>query len=164
MTECVIAIGLPASGKTTLYRTFFANTHAHISKDLWPNAANRQQRQRREIEAALSAGRSLFVDNVNASAADRAPVIAAARAHGARVVGYFFDVTTRQAVARNAEREGKSRVPNVAIFTAAKRLDPPSPAEGFDQLFRVEVTGDRAYRVEPMDLTTRAGDPETTVR
>ena len=164
VVECILLIGLPASGKTTFYRAFFSASHVHISKDLWPNAAGRQARQMRELQSALSAGSPVVIDNVNASRADRAPTIAAARAAGARVIGYFFDVTTRQAVARNAERQGKSKVPNVAIFTAAKRLERPTPDEGFDQLFRIEITADRDYRVEPVGLTTRADDPETTVR
>ena len=40
--------------------------------------------------------------------------------------------TTREAVARNEERAGRARVPKVAIFTVAKRLDPPAVDEGFD--------------------------------
>ena len=70
-----------------------------------------------------------------------------ARAHGARVIGYFFDVTTRQAVARNAERTGRQKVPNVAIFTVAKRLEAPTLGEGFDQLFRVTLTEQRTFAV-----------------
>ena len=73
--------------------------------------------------------------------------MAIARAHGARVIGYFFDVTTRQAVARNAGRTGRQKVPNVAIFTVAKRLEPPTPGEGFDQLFRVTLTEQRTFAV-----------------
>jgi len=87
------------------------------------------------------------VDNTHPTVAERAAVIAAARARGARVVGYFVDVTTRVAVARNAERTGREKVPNVAIFTIAKRLERPALAEGFDQLFRVEVTETREFRV-----------------
>ena len=62
---------------------------------------------------------------------------AVARAHDARVVGYLFDVLTREAVARNAERTGSGKVPNVAICATAKRLEPPTAAEGFEQLFSV---------------------------
>jgi predicted kinase len=146
--ECVILIGLPGSGKTSFYRERFADTHHHVSKDLWPNAANREARQRREIQHALVEGRSVIIDNVNASAGDRAPLMTIARAHGAKVIGYFFVVTTRQAVARNAERTGRQRVPNVAIFTAAKRLNPPTFEEGFDELFRVELTPERGFAVQ----------------
>ena len=59
-------------------------------------------------------------------------MVSVARTHHARVVGYLFDVTTREAVARNAERTGSGKVPNVAIFATAKRLEPPTAAEGFD--------------------------------
>ena len=147
MLECVILIGLPGAGKTTFFRRHFASTHAHISKDLWPNASGRDARQRRLIDESLAAGQSVVVDNTNPTVAERAAVIAAARGRGAQVVGYFIDVTTRVAVARNAERSGRGKVPNVAIFTVAKRLERPSLAEGFDQLFRVEIAEDRGFRV-----------------
>jgi predicted kinase len=145
--ECVIFTGLPGSGKSTLYRERFANTHVHVSKDLWPNAANRDARQQRMIAEALAAGSSVVVDNTSPTIAERAVLIAIAREHAARVVGYFFDVTTRAAVARNATRTGRSKVPNVAIFTVAKRLQPPTFAEGFDRLFRVEIAEDRSLRI-----------------
>jgi hypothetical protein len=69
-----------------------------------------------------------------------------ARNHGARVIGYFFDVTTDAAVARNASRTSR-KVPNVAIFTVAKRLKRPALSEGFDQLFRVTIRGDHSLEV-----------------
>jgi predicted kinase len=147
LLECLILIGLPGAGKTTFYRRYFATTHAHVSKDLWPHASGREVRQRRAIDEALASGRSVAVDNTNSTVAERAALIAAARAHGARVVGYFVDVTTRVAIARNAERSGRAKVPNVAIFTVARRLERPALAEGFDQLFRVEIGEDRSFRV-----------------
>ena len=145
--ECVILIGLPGAGKTTFYRQNFAATHRHVSKDLWPNAAGRDARQRRALIETLAEGASLVVDNTNPSIAERAAIIAVARQQGARIVGYFLDVTTRQAVARNAERTGPQKVPNVAIFTVAKRLEPPTRAEGFDELYRVTLTPDRTFTV-----------------
>ena len=144
--ECVILIGLPGAGKSSLYRERFAATHVHVSKDFWPNAAKREARQQKLVEDSLAAGSSVVIDNTNPSVAERAPLIAIARTQGARVIGYFFDVTTRAAVARNANRTGKDKVPDVAIFTVAERLQAPTFAEGFDELYRVEINEDRSLR------------------
>jgi predicted kinase len=145
--ECIILIGLPGSGKTTLFNERFAKSHSHVSKDLWPNASGRETRQQKLIEEKLAAGESIVIDNTNPTARERARIIATARLYRARVMGFFFDVSTRAAVARNAARTGRSKVPNVAIFTTAKRLERPVKAEGFDELFRVEISEDRSLRV-----------------
>jgi predicted kinase len=135
--ECVILVGLPGAGKSTFFRSRFPG-HAHVSKDAFPpHARDKQARQDAAIRASLSAGVSVVVDNTNATPADRAAIIAIAREFGARIVGYYIDVTTREAVARNARREGRARVPKVAIFTCAKKLVPPALAEGFDEVFTV---------------------------
>jgi len=150
VAECVIFIGLPASGKTTFYQRRFAETHRHISKDHWPKAANKDARQADAMRAALTRGDSVVIDNTHPSPADRAPVIALAREHGARLIGYYFTATTREAVRRNRGREGKARVPDVAIFTKAKRMTTPSAEEGFDELYSVSIASDGDFMVQPM--------------
>ena len=145
--ELAILVGLPASGKTSFVRARLAATHAHVSKDLLSHVRDRETRQRELVAAALRAGRSVVVDNINATRAERAPLIALAREHGARVVGYYFETTTQEAVARNRGRTGRPRVPDVAIYVAAKRLERPLPAEGLDAVFRVRLAGDEAFEV-----------------
>ena len=151
MAECVIFIGLPASGKTTFYHQRFAATHRHISKDHWPAAANKDARQAALISTALSEDVPVVVDNTNPSIADRAALIALARSHGARIVGYSFTATTREAVGRNRGREGKQRVPDVAIFTKAKQMVIPTREEGFDELNAVSIGEDGTFDVRPID-------------
>jgi predicted kinase len=142
--ECVILVGLPASGKTSFYHERLAATHDHVSKDLMRHNRRPQHRQEQLIGQALGAGRSVVVDNTNPSAAVRAPLIAVARANGADVIGYFFHTDAAAALRRNRSREGHARVPDVAIFATRKKLQPPSYEEGFDRLF--DVTLDETAR------------------
>ena len=134
MLELIIFVGVPGSGKSTYYRQHFAATHVHVSKDLMPHARDRETRQRAQIEKALAEGRSVVVDNTSPTAALRAPLIEIGRRYGARVMACYFDVPARTAIARNASREGRARVPNVAIFTTLKKLAPPTVDEGFDEV------------------------------
>jgi predicted kinase len=132
--ELIILIGLPGSGKSTYFRAHFAATHVHVSKDLMPNARRRDDRQERDIEAALTKGKSVVVDNTNPSREVRAPLIALGRRHGARIVAVYFETDVRTAIMRNRQREGKARVPDVAIFATRKKLVAPTLEEGFDEV------------------------------
>lgn len=145
--ELVVFVGLQASGKSTFFRERFAATHAHVSKDLFPNNRNRNRRQAQLIAAALSAGCPVVVDNTNPTVEDRREILALGREYGARISGYYFDSGVRRCIERNRQRKGKARVPDVAIYATAKRLVPPSLSEGFDELFRVR--GDGAFDVGP---------------
>jgi predicted kinase len=133
--ELVIFVGLQASGKSAFFRTRFAATHAHVSKDLLRNNRNPNRRQAQLIEGALGAGSPVVVDNTNPTVEDRRTLIRLGRKHEAKVVGYFFDSTVRECVERNRRRRGRDKVPDVAIYATAKRLERPSYSEGFDKLF-----------------------------
>jgi predicted kinase len=144
--ELIIFIGLPAAGKTSFYRQRFAATHAHVSKDLMPRAArDKHDRQMEQIDRALAIGVPVVVDNTNPRVADRAALVALARRHGARAVAYYFEPKVGDSIRRNAERN--PAVPKVAIFTTAKRLEPPSFEEGFDEIHDVRAAGDGAFTV-----------------
>ena len=140
--ELVILVGIQGAGKTTYYREKLAATHVHVSKDLMTNARNRDVKQLQLIREALSAGKSVVVDNTNPTPAVRAPIIAEAKAFGARVVGCLVTVPVKTAVARNRAREGKARVPDVAIFVTSKKLIAPSMEEGFDEIRVVSPEGE----------------------
>ena len=132
--ELIIFVGVQASGKSTYYHSHFAATHVHVSKDLMKNARNRDATQAKMIEEALARGQSVVVDNTNPTPVVRAPLVAIGRRHGARVVAYYFETTVKDAVVRNRQREGKARVPDVALFVTAKKMVPPGFAEGFDEV------------------------------
>jgi predicted kinase len=148
--EVVVFVGLPGSGKSTFYRAQFSETHVHVSKDNFPNARDKQAHQLALVNEALAAGRSVVVDNTNPRVDDRRPLLDAARRRGARSVAYVFDVPIAKAIRRNESREGKARVPKVAIFTAAKRWQAPSYAEGFDEINAVTFDEQDAARVKKL--------------
>lgn len=148
--ELVILIGLQASGKSSFRRVRLA-TLVCVSKDDWPNARRREDRQRRLVAEALSDGRSVVVDNTNPCRADRAPLIALGREAGAEVVGFFFEPVWAESRARNAMRGGRAYVPEVALRRTFRELEVPSLAEGFTRLSRVRLT-ESGFEVAPWPI------------
>jgi predicted kinase len=149
--ELVILIGLPGAGKSTFARQRFAESHVSVSLDDLRRSRQPRRRQGELIHQALRAGHSVVVDNTNVGVKERAELIAAARAHGARVRVYLFTATSRECVARNRGREGAARVPDIAIFAAAQRLVRPAFDEGFDELYLVQTRPGLSFEVTPDD-------------
>ena len=137
--ELVVFVGLQASGKSTFFHERFARTHQHVSKDLLPHNRNKNRKQEHLLRAALSAGRSVVVDNTSPTPEDRRPLVRLGHEYGAKVLGYFFDASVSECLRRNEMREGKARVPDVAIYATAKKLVAPSIEEGFDELLCVRL-------------------------
>ncbi len=146
----VLLMGLQGSGKTTFFRRQFGADYAHISMDLLRNNRQPARRQLQLLREALDAGHSAVADNTNATVADRSALIALGHEFGAWVVGYYFDPDVRGSLERNRQRDGKARVPDVAIFATKKRLQPPTYAEGFDELYTVRIGPDGAFEVQPL--------------
>ena len=145
--ELIMMIGLQASGKSTFARSRFGATYQYVSRDLLRNNSNPSRRQRQLIEAALQQGLSVVVDNTNPTIEVRKEIIDVCRLYAAEITGYYFEVQLKQCLKRNRAREGKARVPDVAIFATLKKLTRPSYAEGFTKLFYVENKGDQSFEV-----------------
>ena len=149
--EVVVLIGFQGAGKSTFRAQRFAETHVLVSKDLLRNNRRPERRQRRLIEDALAAGRSVVVDNTNPSVEERASIIEIARAAGARVVGYFFTSALEECAARNRARPDETRVPDVGLYATASRFVRPSRQEGFDDLWAVRTLPELCFEVGPLD-------------
>jgi len=58
---------------------------------------------------------------------------------GFEVIGYYFKSSINEAIERNEQREGKEKVPLIAIRGSHAKLELPSFAEGYDKLFYVYI-------------------------
>jgi predicted kinase len=145
--ELVIFIGLQGAGKSSFYKDRFADSHSYVSKDRLRNNRRPARRQLELIGEALQAGRSVVVDNTNPTVHDRAELIELGRRHGVTITGYYFESRLEECLERNRQRAGKERVPDVALYTVAKKLERPSTAEGFDRLFYVRLAGEQNFEV-----------------
>ncbi len=152
--DVIIFIGLQGAGKSTFYRKYLAATHVYISKDLLTRnkTMNKDAKQNKLVEEALQSGRAVVIDNTNPTLKDREQLIRIAHSYNAKVIGYYFDASVRECLARNKERSGKARVPDKAIYITSKRMVLPTYEEGFDVLFRVHTKNDNVFDVTQFSI------------
>lgn len=148
--EMIILVGLQAAGKSTFYRSHFASTHVHISKDLFRQNRHPARRQQQLIEEALQNGRSVVIDNTNPTVAEREQLIQLGHSYGATVIGYYLESSVKLSLERNKQRTGKAQVPDIAIFATRKRLVLPTYAEGFDKLCVVQAAENGSFVIKDM--------------
>lgn len=134
--DCVIFIGIQATGKSTFYKERFFRTHLHINLDM----LRTRHREQRFLETCFETKTSFVVDNTNLSRKIRANYIGQAKTHEYRVIGYYFQSKLADALQRNVQRLDDERIPDKGIYAAATRLEQPSQDEGFDELWYVCIT------------------------
>jgi len=133
----VIMIGIQGSGKSTFYRKYLADRYVHVNLD----TLKTRYRESLLVKECIEGGKSFAVDNTNPGVADRARYIAPAKAAGYRIVGVFMQSILADCIARNEQRVGRARIPNVAIAATSNKLQMPSREEGFDELYFVKNDG-----------------------
>ena len=139
ISEIIIFIGIPASGKTTFYQQNFAATHVHISLDI----LHTRNQENKMFEYVLILNKSCVIDNTNVTAAERAKYIEAGKMYGYKVIGYYFRSSIAECRIRNDRRHSKKQVPEVALRNKAANLERPSMQEGFDELYYVKIVDDK---------------------
>ncbi len=135
--EAIVLCGVQGSGKTTLYRDRFIDTHVHVSLDLLGSRA----REAALVAECLEEGRPFVVDNTNPTAADRARYVDPARLADFKIVAYLVEGDWA------SEHVGPAKA-----AATARRLVRPVPEEGFDELWHA-TAGPDGWRIERL-LTT----------
>ena len=145
--EAVILCGVQGSGKTTLYRDRFLETHARVSLDL----LRTRPREAAFLQTCLETKMPFVVDNTNPTVAERARYVVPAREAGFKLSPTSSRSTTRSRPAATPRASG--RCPASGLRDVARRLVRPTPEEGFDELFHATAAPDGGWRIEPL-LTT----------
>ncbi len=142
--ECVIFIGIQATGKSTFFRERFSRTHVHISLDILKT----RYRERRFVELCIETQQPFVVDNTNPSLSDRARYLEMAKSAGIRVTGYYFRSAIADSIKRNDLRSPLQRIPELGIRGTHARLQLPKKGEGFDELYYVNLLSPNGFQVE----------------
>jgi len=142
----ILFTGVPGSGKSTFYQEHFFHSHLRVSLDL----LRTRNREAQLLEFCFRTQMRLVVDNTNVRSDDRRPYLQMARHHRYRVTGYYFEAGLEECLHRNAGRTGKARIDDRGVIAKFRQLQPPSPREGFDELFRVTLR-DASFVVAPWE-------------
>ena len=137
--EAVLLIGVEACGKSSFVPEHLFASHVRINLDM----LRTRNRERLMLETCLAARQPFVVDNTNLTRVERARYLEPAAAANFTRVGYYFQSAIGTALERNAARDGRARVPDVAVKSAFSRLELPSLEEGFEALYYVRLEGGR---------------------
>ena len=133
--ETVIFCGIQATGKTTFFKERFFKTHIRISLD----QLNTRNKEQKFIDTCLLTQQPFVIDNTNPTKEEREKYISIAKANKFKVIGYYFQSKLIEALARNSQRIGKEKIPDIGVKGTFNKLVLPSIEEGFDELYYVET-------------------------
>ncbi|WP_223789120.1 ATP-binding protein [Marinicella meishanensis] len=134
----VIFIGIQGSGKSTFFKQQLQDTHLCLSMDMLKT----RHRERLLFQACLQAKQPVVIDNTNPTVADRAKYIEGFKTHQFSVTGYYFKSELAACLQRNEQRTGKACIPEAGIRGTYGKLQLPTKAEGFDELYYLEIIND----------------------
>lgn len=143
----VISVGLPASGKSFLYESYFKPLEfKRISRDELKTV----EKCEKELNNLFVNAKQVraFVDNTNYDLKSRDRWREIAKSHKASLIAVWLNVEKEHAlhnnnfrvalnVMRKDDEKKLSPVPPMVIFKLAKEFSPPTPREGFDKVFRL---------------------------
>lgn len=134
--QLILFVGIQATGKSCFYKAHFYDTHVRINRDM----LNTKHREKTLFETCLSLEQSVVVDNTNVTKQVRQYFIQQAKAADFSVVCCYFESKIDDALARNATRTGKQRIPDAGVRGTHAQLELPSDTEGFDSMYYIQLS------------------------
>lgn len=137
--QLILFIGIPASGKSSLYKERFFNSHMRISLDL----LNTRNKEQQFLDLAFSLQQRIVIDNTNVLRDERRKYITQARQNRYEVIAYYFESILADCIQRNENRTGKDKIEKAGVIAKFRQLQLPLLDEGFDALCRVKIEDDQ---------------------
>lgn len=140
-TQMLIFIGIPASGKTSFYNSFYKNDYKHINLDILKT----RYQEKLAMNEYLKNNENIVIDNTNITKEERKKYISAGNENNYKIIGYYFKSSISECIERNEKR--KNKIPRTAIANKFNNLELPSFDEGFDELYYVSIENSE-FKVE----------------
>ncbi len=131
----IIFIGLQATGKSSFYLEKFYQTHIRLNLDMLKT----RHREKILFEACLLAKQPLVIDNTNPTIEDRQKYIDKLKENRFKITGYYFESNLSECLARNQQRLGKAKIPEVGVKATYRKLQLPDYNQGLDCLYYVKI-------------------------
>ena len=135
MPDMVIMMGLQGSGKSTFCAARYPE-YTRINLD----TLRTRKKEQDALLMAINRKENIIIDNTNPTKDDRKKYIQAGRAQKYKIIGCFMQSRLQDCIERNNARTGKEKIPEIAISCTSDKLELPCYAEGFDELYYVEIT------------------------
>lgn len=155
MVNLIMMIGIPGSGKSTVAKKWIPKGDTrYISRDdirfkmvkedeeYFSKEKEVFQEYLRQIDAAIARGtRYIFADATHLNRASRKKVLSQLKNKPDIVCAFYLDVPIDIALERNAQRTGKTFVPETAIRNMWNSMQFPQADEGIDIVIPVDAGG-----------------------
>ncbi|KAM8853628.1 bifunctional polynucleotide phosphatase/kinase [Synchiropus picturatus] len=139
-TEVIVAVGFPASGKSTFFHThIIPKGYVYVNRDTlgsWQNCVA-------ACERALKEGRSVAVDNTNPDPESRKRYVDVARSAGVSCRCFLFSASLEQSKHNNRFREmapsdtKHAKVNDMVFHSYKKHFVAPALSEGFTEILTI---------------------------
>ncbi|XP_028275302.1 bifunctional polynucleotide phosphatase/kinase [Parambassis ranga] len=139
-TEVIVAVGFPASGKSTFFHThIIPKGYVYVNRDTlgsWQNCVSACAR-------ALKEGRCVAVDNTNPDRESRKRYVDVAKAAGVSCRCFHFSASLEQAKHNNRFREmapsnsKHDKVNDLVFHSYKKHFVAPALSEGFSEILQI---------------------------
>lgn len=157
MSKLNLVCGIPGSGKSTYIRsrltddphairvsrdeirfhyldTYGGDDYFAYENDVWKTFV-------KEICNYLNNGYNVWADQTSLNYGSRRKILSTvtAFAYPEQIDAYWFNCPLQIAAARNAQREGRERVPDQTLVNMFNFFMPPTKEEGFDHVVEIQI-------------------------